>query len=91
MDIMNVSHTGMKISISHIHVWVCDTWKKVIFLKTVLIEDEMYLQKGTHFHNREYTNENEGDELYKGIMVFMITGLRNLVTIDHLSLPLRNS
>ena len=35
----------------------------------------MYLQKGTQFHGWEYIGANENDELYKGIMVFMITGL----------------
>ena len=40
----------------------------------VLLVDEMYLQKGTQFHGREYNGANENDELYKGIMVFMITG-----------------
>ena len=35
----------------------------------------MYLQKGTQFHGA-----NENDELYKGIMVFMITGLKKKKT-----------
>ena len=42
----------------------------------VLLVDEMYLQKGTQFHGREYIGANKNDELYKGIMVFMITGLK---------------
>ena len=42
----------------------------------VLLVDEMYLQKGTQFHGGEYIGANENDELYKGIMVFMITGLK---------------
>ena len=37
----------------------------------------MYLQKGKQFHCGENIDTNEGDELYKGIMVFMITGLKN--------------
>ena len=41
--------------------------------------DEMYLQKGTQFHSGEYIGEEA--ELYKGIMVFMITGLKNMVTL----------
>ena len=36
----------------------------------------MYRQKGTQFHRGEYICANENDELYKGIMVFMITGLK---------------
>ena len=47
--------------------------KKVIFFRTVLLVDEMYLQKGTQFHGGEYIGANEKD---KGIMVFMITGLK---------------
>ena len=39
----------------------------------------MYLQKGTQFHAGEYICANENDELYKGIMVFMITGLKKAV------------
>ena len=42
----------------------------------VLLVDEMYLQKGTQFHGGEYIGANENDELYKGIVVFMITGLK---------------
>ena len=26
MDIMNVLQTGMNVSISHIHVWLCYSW-----------------------------------------------------------------
>ena len=44
----------------------------------VLLVDEMYLQKGTQFHGGEYIGANENDELYKGIMVFVITGLKNI-------------
>ena len=42
--------------------------------------DEMYLQKGTQFHSGEYIGANE-DELYKGIMIFRITGLKNTVPL----------
>ena len=42
----------------------------------VLLFDEMYLQKGTQFYCGEYIGANENDELYKGIMVFRITGLK---------------
>ena len=41
----------------------------------VLLVDEMYHQKGTQFHGGEYIGANE-NELYKGIMVFMITALK---------------
>ena len=45
---------------------------------SVLLVDEMYLQKGTQFHGGEYISANENDELYKGMMVFMITGLKDM-------------
>ena len=40
----------------------------------------MYLQKGIQFHGREYIGANKNDELYKGIMVFMITDLKKTPT-----------
>ena len=45
--------------------------------------DEMYLQKRTQSYSWENIGGNEDDEFYKGIMVFMITGLKNTVTIGH--------
>ena len=45
----------------------------------VSLVDETYLQKGTQFHGGEYIGANENDELYKGIMVFMITGQKKSV------------
>ena len=49
----------------------------------VLMVNEKYVQKGTQFQSREYIDANENDELYQGIMAFMITGLKNAVTIGH--------
>ena len=43
---------------------------------SILTIDEVYLQKGTQLHSGEYISSNEEDELYKGIIVFMITGLK---------------
>ena len=43
--------------------------------------DEMHLQKGTQFHSGEYIGVNEDNELYKGIMVFMIASLKNTVPL----------
>ena len=42
----------------------------------VLLVNETYLQKRTQFHCGEYIGANKNDELYKKIMVFMITGLK---------------
>ena len=46
-----------------------------------LMVDEMYFQKGTQFHSGEYISANEDDKLYKGMMVFMITGFNNTVPL----------
>ena len=43
--------------------------------------DEIYLQKGTQFYSGEYIDANEDDEDYKGIIVFMITVLENIVLL----------
>ena len=48
---------------------------------SVLILDEIYLQKGTQFNSGEYIGANEDNELYKGIMIFMITALKNTVRL----------
>ena len=45
----------------------------------ILMVDEMYLQKGTQFHGGDYIGEDEYGELYKGVVVFMITGLKQTV------------
>ena len=40
-------------------------------------------QKGTQFHSGEYIGSNEDEELYKGIMVFTVTGRKKYSTIGH--------
>ena len=45
----------------------------------ILVADEMYLQKGTQFHGGNYVGADEKGELYKGIVVFMINGLKQTV------------
>ena len=45
----------------------------------ILMVDEMYIQKGTQFHSGEYIGANVDDQLYKGIIVFMITGLKKTI------------
>ena len=41
--------------------------------------DEMYLQKGTQFHGGEYIGADEDGNLYKGIVVLMIAGLKKCI------------
>ena len=43
----------------------------------VLMLDEMYLQKSNEFHNGNVIGKDETGEYYKGILVFMIVGLKN--------------
>ena len=45
----------------------------------VLIVDEMYLQKGTQFHGGKYIGADEDGNLYKGIVVLMIAGLKKSI------------
>lgn len=53
----------------------------------VLMADEMYLQKGAQFHGGEYIGGNCDGELFGGIMVFMIVGLKKSVPVVVRSLP----
>ena len=45
----------------------------------ILMLDEMYLQRATQYHGGEYVGADEYGCLYKGIMVFMISGLKETV------------
>ena len=42
-----------------------------------LIFDEMYLEKSEQFTGSELVGSNEEGNLYRGIMCFMIAGLKN--------------
>ena len=42
----------------------------------ILLLDEMYLQKQAQYHSGKYFGEDENGNLYKGILVFMIVGLK---------------
>jgi hypothetical protein len=45
----------------------------------VLMADEMYLQKSSQYYAGNYVGANEEGDLYKGIVVFMISGLKKTV------------
>ena len=45
----------------------------------IIMFDEMYLQKCTQYHGGTYEGANEEGELYKGVVVFMITGLKKSI------------
>ena len=39
--------------------------------------DEMYLAKATQYHGGKYVGADQGGNLYKGIIVFMIVDLKS--------------
>ena len=39
--------------------------------------DEMYLEKATQYHGGKYVGADQGGNLYKGIIVFMIVDLKS--------------
>ena len=49
--------------------------------------DEMYLQKGTQFHGGEYIGADEDGNLYEGIVVLMISGLKKSIPYDIKACP----
>lgn len=53
----------------------------------ILMADEMYLQKGTQFHGGAYIGANSEGELFSGITVFMIVGLKKSVPIVVRAVP----
>ena len=55
--------------------------------EVVLMADEMYLRQETKFQGGDYVGSNENGELYKGVVVFMINGLKNSVPIVVRSCP----
>ena len=42
----------------------------------VLMADEMYLQKRAEYSGGEYIGADEDDELYKGVVAFMVVGMK---------------
>ena len=45
----------------------------------ILMVDEMYLQKATQYQGGEYVGADEEGNLFKGIIVFMIVGLKKSI------------
>ena len=69
------------------HTGGVDAIKAVKFLRKkgeisndiVLMVDEMYLQKGTQFHRGKYIGADDNGNLYKGIVILMIAGLKKSI------------
>ena len=62
----------------------------VISEDVVLMFDEMYLQKCEEYFGGEIIGANENNELYKGLLSFMIAGLKENVPYIIKSVPERN-
>ena len=46
----------------------------------VLMADEMYLQKSSDFAEGDYIGADENGKLYKGIVAFMVVGLKSSIS-----------
>ena len=53
----------------------------------ILMADEMYVQKGTQFASGEYVGADEEGNLYKGVVVFMIVGMKESIPYVVKALP----
>ena len=49
--------------------------------------DEMYLQKATQYHGGEYVGADEEENLYKGIVAFMVVGLKESISYITQAIP----
>ena len=45
----------------------------------ILMVDEMYLEKTTQYHSGKYVGADDEGNLYKGIVAFMIVGIKELI------------
>ena len=62
----------------------------VISKDVVFMFDEMYLQKGEEYCGGEIIGSNESNELYKGLLLFVIIKLKESVSYIIKSVPDRN-
>ena len=53
----------------------------------VLLIDEMYLEKSCQYHGGKFYGKDEDGELYSGIVVFMVVGLRKSIPYVIKTLP----
>ena len=49
--------------------------------------DEMYLQESTQYHSGQFYGADEDDKLYKGIIVFMLVGLKKSIPVVIRAIP----
>lgn len=55
--------------------------------EVILMADEMYLQESSQYFSGQFYGENEDGVLYKGVVVFMLVGLKKSVPIVVRSVP----
>ena len=82
-----------KISEERLDAMKCAKWLKlqgVISEDVVLMFDEMYLRKCEEYCGGEIIDANENNGLYKGLLSFMIVGLKKNVPYIIKSVPERN-
>ena len=53
----------------------------------ILMVDEMYLEKATQYHNGKYVGADDERNLYKGIVTFMIMGLKESIPYIAQTIP----
>ena len=53
----------------------------------ILMVDEMYLQKAAQYQAREYVGGDEEGNLYKGIVAFMVVGLKQSIPLVVWAIP----
>ena len=53
----------------------------------MVLFDEMYLQKGTHYHGGKHVGADEDGNFFKGVVCFMIVGLQKSVPIVAKTVP----
>ena len=53
----------------------------------MVLFDEMYIQKGTRFHDGKHTGADEDCTFFKGVVCFMVVGLKRSVPIVVKAVP----
>jgi len=53
----------------------------------ILMVDEMYLQKAAQYQSGEYVGADEEGKLFKGIMAFMVVGLKQSIPFVVQAIP----
>ena len=53
----------------------------------IMIADEMYLQESTQYHSGQFYGADEDGKLYKGVIVFMLVGLKKSISVLIRAIP----